>query len=314
MADTIRTSSYLRGTDFIDNSVGAISAQMQRDFVVSAFAKSSTSDPGVNDDGVSTSGNGSFDVGSRWVNTSAGTHWVCLDNRTGAAVWKQIWDSTNRSANVVLAGPSSGAAAAPTWRALTAADLPGTGAIGAGSANFYQTGNVYPGAVTAAFTTSSLSLSANTAYFVPFIIGQTMTATALVCTLTSVVGTKHVRMGIYKSDGTAGKPSTLVVDGGSSTMSGSAPIDVSQTISQSLGPNALYWLAIVSDAAPSISAFIPNGCMLVPGGWTTVSSATFTNAPVLGYLASFTYGSFPNPWTATLSSITTNVPAIGIKF
>ncbi|MGE5086987.1 MAG: tail fiber domain-containing protein, partial [Bacillota bacterium] len=42
----------------------------------------------------------------------------------------------NQSANVVLAGPSSGVAAAPTFRALVAADLPSGTLSGAGTANY----------------------------------------------------------------------------------------------------------------------------------------------------------------------------------
>jgi len=31
-----------------------------------------------------------YSVGSVWINTTADTAWVCLDNSTGAAVWKDI--------------------------------------------------------------------------------------------------------------------------------------------------------------------------------------------------------------------------------
>ena len=34
--------------------------------------------------------------GSRWINTSAKTDWVCVDNTTGAAVWHQT-DATGVS-------------------------------------------------------------------------------------------------------------------------------------------------------------------------------------------------------------------------
>lgn len=38
MSGTVRTPAFLIGTDFVDNTTGAITAAMQRDFTESAFA------------------------------------------------------------------------------------------------------------------------------------------------------------------------------------------------------------------------------------------------------------------------------------
>ncbi len=47
-------------------------------------------DPGVNDDDSNTGGNGTFYTYSPWINTVSGHIWICIDNSTGAAVWKDI--------------------------------------------------------------------------------------------------------------------------------------------------------------------------------------------------------------------------------
>ena len=44
-----------------------------------------TTNPGVTDD-ISAG----YTVGSRWINTTAGTIWNCVDNTNGAAVWKKV--------------------------------------------------------------------------------------------------------------------------------------------------------------------------------------------------------------------------------
>jgi len=52
--------------------------------------------------------------------SAANNRWECSTISTGAASF------SNQSANVVFAGPSSGSAAAPAFRALVTADLPGS--------------------------------------------------------------------------------------------------------------------------------------------------------------------------------------------
>lgn len=44
--------------------------------------------PDVTDDGANTSGNGTFHKWSKWRNTTTDDAYVCLDNSTGAAIWK----------------------------------------------------------------------------------------------------------------------------------------------------------------------------------------------------------------------------------
>lgn len=51
-----------------------------------------TSDPTVNDDGTA-----GYCTGSHWINVTTDVALICLDNTTGAAVWKQISDAVLKS-------------------------------------------------------------------------------------------------------------------------------------------------------------------------------------------------------------------------
>ncbi len=110
-----------------------------------------TTAPGVGDDI-----DDDFQIGSVWINTTTDTPYICVDNTRGAAVWVSSSGSggsvtsvglalpaefvvtgspvttsgtltgswATELANLVFAGPSSGSAAVPTFRALTQDDLP----------------------------------------------------------------------------------------------------------------------------------------------------------------------------------------------
>jgi hypothetical protein len=68
-----------------------------------------------------------YQVGSRWLNTVTGNEYVCTNTTVGAAVWALTTaDLTSQTepANAVLAGPGTGSAALPTFRALVPADVP----------------------------------------------------------------------------------------------------------------------------------------------------------------------------------------------
>ncbi len=79
-----------------------------------------------------------WDGGSQHLDAAVGRASLGLGSAAQAATTDFVSATTTRAANVVLAGPATGAAAAPTFRSLVAADLPSTavaaGAYGSGSA------------------------------------------------------------------------------------------------------------------------------------------------------------------------------------
>lgn len=80
--------------------------------------------PGSGDDAAD-----GYSPGSRWIDTTADKVYICVDSSVGAAVWKEVNGGgsasfPNQSANLVFAGPTSGGAAAPTFRALVDDDIP----------------------------------------------------------------------------------------------------------------------------------------------------------------------------------------------
>jgi len=58
------------------------------------FAFDTTADPTANSDASNTDGNGTFDEGSVWVNTSSNTVFQCVDATATAAIWKKYLGSS----------------------------------------------------------------------------------------------------------------------------------------------------------------------------------------------------------------------------
>jgi hypothetical protein len=112
-----------------------------------------TTDPAVTDDV-----DEGYYIGSLWLNTATPSVWWCASNADGAAVWVDLTGggtggdhaavtlsadlSTNllglstqqltldsQAANVIFAGPATGAAAAPNFRALVAGDIPSLSSV-----------------------------------------------------------------------------------------------------------------------------------------------------------------------------------------
>lgn len=100
---------------------------------------SATAAPAVGDDSAD-----GYGPGSIWVDTTNDRQYICLDGTMGAAVWSETTASVTlaadadtllslssqelgldtQTANRIFAGPASGAAADPTFRAMVDADIP----------------------------------------------------------------------------------------------------------------------------------------------------------------------------------------------
>ncbi|MCK9541111.1 MAG: hypothetical protein M0R03_03675 [Novosphingobium sp.] len=80
--------TYISGNDSIRDFPPIFNADIQ---ILAGRRYENTSAPTINNDGVDTAGEGrTFDVGNLWLNTSSGQYYICIDNSTGASVWKII--------------------------------------------------------------------------------------------------------------------------------------------------------------------------------------------------------------------------------
>jgi hypothetical protein len=107
-------------------------------------------------------------AGECWINTTSnpwvfsytpdGTHWVEFGTlNTSSFLWTPVWGTT-ASANTIFAGPSSGSAAAPTFRALVGADIPAISLSSSGNGGVTSTlgvGNGGTGATSAGATAAN---------------------------------------------------------------------------------------------------------------------------------------------------------------
>lgn len=80
---------------------GWISSDSSGDLTVVKSEFNKTVAPTVNDDGAT----GGYSIGSRWLDTTSNLEYVCLDDSTGAAIWKNTTASGSGSGDVV--GPNS---------------------------------------------------------------------------------------------------------------------------------------------------------------------------------------------------------------
>lgn len=103
-------------------------------------------------------------------------------------------------------------------------------------------------------TTTTVALTANRLYAVPIRFENDFTIDSVAVYVTSSAA-GNLRMGIYEMKAN-GLPGDLVVDGGA-TSSGSTG-ERTRYLSEAVLPAGVYWLALISDATPTVRAYTAN--------------------------------------------------------
>ena len=142
----------------------------------------------------------------------------------------------------------------------------------------------------------------NTTYYSPIYIAETITVDRLAIGTTSAhSGSAVVRLGIYNNDIATGRPSTVLLDGGTvTTPAGTASVNL--TVSQSVSPG-IYWFAFNSQTAATTNTYrgitagaeIPNSVI----GYLTQGS---TNSIIVGFSQSSVTGAFATAGSLTVQA------------
>lgn len=198
--------------------------------------------------------------------------------------------------NTVLAGPASGSAATPTFRAIVNADLPINTLVPWIN---YLSGNWY-GATHNGTVAAGVVGTADIMYAHPFMVASpTGSETFKACGI--FVGTAGVgstfKCGIYDSTGTGGRPGALLRAASSAVATTTLSTSVSNTLDSTISlPNGTYWVFAVHDAvttkpicetvnsvssinqlagAASVAGAV--GIAANYGGWVTSAAITYAN-------------------------------------
>ena len=233
-------------------------------------------------------------------------------------------------ANRVLAGPTSGADAAPTMRALVTADLPTTGITpgsytnvnctvdatgritaisngtggggGSSTPNAYVVGNYicpYPGTI----GTGAASV-AGSATLVPFIPLVSCTVSDLFARVVGAVASSLIHLMIYESTGNSPWP-TNCVGATAATLSGATSTAIEGSVTPfNLTANRVYWMVANANAAgiTMISATVSSGyTMSIVGASTAATVFTSGTAANIGYSTTITFGTTPSLASASFA-------------
>jgi hypothetical protein len=99
------------------------------------------------------------------------------------------------------------------------------------------------------------ALAANQVYAAPVYVPADKTVTTIACDVAVGAVGSNIRMGIYTSNTTDGRPETLVSGSETANISSVGTGIKSSAISAALTGGVWYWLVVVSDSTPSITGF-----------------------------------------------------------
>jgi hypothetical protein len=158
-------------------------------------------------------------------------------------------------------------------------------------------------------TTGTQSVAAGFIRCVPFVHHETITFDRI-SVYTAATSTGLARLGIYNADGTAGLPSTLLLDAGEVDTSPTAA-DRNITISQQLVAGVRYWLAFNCNVTTTV-AHIGIDNWNEPGfGFGGIVASP---SPERTCYATQSYGAMPSTMPATTwNSTATNIPYLALR-
>jgi hypothetical protein len=155
-------------------------------------------------------------------------------------------------------------------------------------------------------STTTLALTADLLYGVPFFVHSPLTADQIALNITTAAaGGKLIRLGLYGATA-AGQPGALIVASGALAADpGAVPDPVAATIAAALVPGRLYYLALVTDGTPTVTAVAGT---MNQFGQTTAADANSRSC----VQRTFTYAALPDPW-GTPSANPASVPNIVVR-
>jgi hypothetical protein len=159
-----------------------------------------------------------------------------------------------------------------------------------------------------------LNAAANTTYYMPIFLPTFSADRIGIRTGATTLGANgNVRIGLYNASLTTGKPTTVVFDAGTVSVT-AASTDFQITISQNITAG-WYYLAFNNQGSTThriVSGGTPGALTSYPApGFNITAAGLTTTSPITGFTESSITGAFAT--AATISTITTAVPIVGMR-
>lgn len=155
---------------------------------------------------------------------------------------------------------------------------------------------------------TTLVVTANRLFALPFIAPPRNSRVSIVGIGVTTLAAGNVRVGVYGNKGPNNiYPDALLYDTGALS-TGTTGIK-SNAPDLDLVPGELYWGACVFDAAPTVRALGVAALMPILG-----QDSALSNAPQVGYQATFTYAALPDPFPAASALLTSTSPGIFVGY